>query len=1325
MVEYYNEHDCDNHVTHKDPIEDVQRFVANYYTSLVTKLRNHINDAYAGHVSAEEKDYWNNKADKVSVRDLEEMTVNLKNKLKDLDDTILTELKQWIKKKKYLTEDDVTTYVTNQINKIVAGEVDLTGYAKKAWVLEQIKNMTKEGGELDLSKYALKTDLSALTTRVSNLEAKVANIETGGAGKNYEITDMSVSGSTLTIKQNNMGSKSVTLPSSSTTSGITQSQADGRYIKQNSLHSFTISVNGNKTTFNPESGDQNLALTIGSGDSGSGSNGGYYKPYFQNNMSKTIAPTLPATNMKPSDYASTSEQGKWTEEAVNRTEGQYTWMTQVFITNAGVYGSWNAAICLTGDKGSNGEDATGKEFIYTRTVTTTAPERPADSQVDGYIPSGWTDNPQGVDTKNICEWVCVRTKTNDTWGSWVGPVLWAHYGQNGTDGDGIEYIFAKGYALPTDDPSSWYTNEESKANKTDANGVKYNSDEYIPKTSAGVWFDDPQELKQGERAYVSIRKKRNDTNADSSETEDAYWHQYSSPTVWAYYANDGIAGDAVKLQLDNSVMAINKKSNGYNLAYKGTAGVHFFNGVSEVKDSLVTEIESVVDSKGKAITYANWCTVTDANTITIDIKEDQLYLEDTSYIITLKGTATTGGTAGVERKAQLQLVGVRIGEDGSSYSLQLSSTTVKHSDGAWYPNTVSVSCIKVKGDTATEIKPSTAGSGFTFKYQLWDNTSEWVTLTTDTFASSLINDMTTEANKMKVGGYAVFRLYYGETLVDQETLNVVVDGIPGTTGISYSVDVLDSSLTKSTVENADVVNGTLEFQTNMRQDNITHFTSAQVNCECLISGNANKTVTAEYNGSSESWKITLTNYDLTDLNPYILIKVYERDSLGANGMFLASAVVPFIVPGKDGSSTVQTLAGSPLRYRGSYASAEKEDGSTYKFLDGKRAAKDGVKYQDIVLYDNTMWVCINSELGESDSWATTPDKATYWSAFSISDDIFTNLLMANKAYIKELSSEEVVVMDDNTIVAGITSSKAVTADSSSSLPVGTTKGDVRIWAGEMQTSGNLATAPFTVTSSGKVTSLNKNTGNAVIIDNGAIYFVVNDTTWYLGVENGKPNWISTKTTELPVKENFYTFVDGSNNTVTVKLVTLYYKESVGKYYTSYECLDTQLVSGTYWVRSYVASSDFSDLGSGYVTKGVAGPFLNTSVGGYKKVTFASGVQTYENIYTLVGTNFEDDGDGNIKYLGQQGMYYTTGDTITPNYIRDDYGNDKWPDFSWNDTYPQVICVERTNKIVEITDASSEAASVVGPDSDETSLVIRNFPAYANNAKKFHFIGFDD
>nr|DAJ76228.1 MAG TPA: hypothetical protein [Crassvirales sp.] len=38
-----------------------------------------------------------------------------------------------------------------------------------------------------------------MVTRISSLESKVSDIENNGVGKNYEITNVSVTGSTLTI----------------------------------------------------------------------------------------------------------------------------------------------------------------------------------------------------------------------------------------------------------------------------------------------------------------------------------------------------------------------------------------------------------------------------------------------------------------------------------------------------------------------------------------------------------------------------------------------------------------------------------------------------------------------------------------------------------------------------------------------------------------------------------------------------------------------------------------------------------------------------------------------------------------------------------------------------------------------------------------------------------------------------------------------------------------------------------------------------------------------------------------------------------------------
>ncbi|UVX36244.1 MAG: hypothetical protein [Bacteriophage sp.] len=158
------------------------------------------------------------------------------------------------------------------------------------------------------------------------------------------------------------------------------------------------------------------------------------------------------------------------------------------------------------------------------------------------------------------------------------------------------------------------------------------------------------------------------------------------------------------------------------------------------------------------------------------------------------------------------------------------------------------------------------------------------------------------------------------------------------------------------------------------------------------------------------------------------------------------------------TSIGQAFKGSPLRIADTWRSGT-------KYYDGKREAENGIFYQDVVLYKDIYYVCVNTDSGEDDHWETSPITATYWSAFSLSPDIMANAIIANKAFIKELSTEEVVVFDENNnIAAGMTSSRAI---KSSALPQDTNKGDVRIWAGEF-TGGDLTTAPFTVTSAGKL-----------------------------------------------------------------------------------------------------------------------------------------------------------------------------------------------------------------------------------------------------------------
>ena len=1209
MTEFYNEHDCDCHIhQHKDPIEDLQMFVANYYTSLLTKLRNHINDSHAGHLTAEEKDYWNNKADKIALRDLEEMFVNLKNKVNNIEDTILSNLKQWIKNKKYVTEDDMISYVTNQINKIVAGDIDLTGYAKESWVLEQIRRMTNPGGELDLSKYALKTDLNALIARIAslevkvdNIENKVNNIENSGGGKNYEITNVTVTGQTLTITQNNMGSKSVTLPSGggSTTSGITESEVQSMLSNAKTL---IVTKNGESfKSYNPFNSPNDITIdlvTSGGGEGGDDSSK-YYQAFFQNKNSNTVAPAIPETGKGPSEYPSTDERSKWVTNATNPNKGYYTWMTFAFVSN-GVYGSWTNPVCITGKDGEAGTDITGKEQIYKTAgegETVSKPDNNPD--INDYVPSGWTDNPQGVSATVPCEWTCIRTKNTSTgkWNNWEGPILWAHYGHNGTDGDGIEYIFWAGpgeQAYPSgSEPNSWYNDEQSKNNEYDSNGQYseedhsdkyynskyYNKREFI-KADTG-WKDEPIDLSApgygpGSKQYVSIRKKRNDSDNQSSEAKDAYWHQYSEPALWSYYAQDGDAGRGVSLNLDNGTMAVSLNNNGTNQMFDQTCTARFYNGTSTISINDIT-CEMFNASGTKVETDAGLTISTTSNSvdpnckdIRIHIDNNKLSFNDGGYTIKVAAKASVTGEE-TTRYATIQLIGVNFDEDGVSYRLNLSSTVVKVSRGNRYPSTIDVKLCKTSGTDSIQLIPVsqiiTTDSRWSFKYSI-DNSQEEV-LSVDTINSSLISSA---ENTIRV------ELDFNDMLVDTETIVIVKDGIDGTNGISYSINTKSDNVIGKYSGDDISYSGKVEFYVTKIISNVSseYLDTNDVTVKAYLGGVTSNETSVQYDQSSNLWSINVNNTP----SAFVLISVTEKST----GMFYTSSVIPFITPGKDGSySAPQTLKGGPLRMRGTWVSGT-------EYFDGTVATSDGVMYQDVVVYNNVYYVCLNSEELRKNNWLSTPSSVSYWQQIAFSDSFISEYLIANKGFIKELSSEEVVIIDNDEIVAGMTSSKAI--DSNSDLNENTNKGDVRIWAGRMRNANDLTSAPFTVTNAG-VLKCQGTSGNSITLKDGTIWFVVNGKTYHLGITNDKPDWINEQGADQLLST--YTL---SGKTFTLNGSQIAKKDNIW--------YDTAALTNRLNGFVYVATSGNNDIlykvGQHYVLLGDS----VGNVGLYKKLTFQNG-----------------------------------------------------------------------------------------------------------------------
>lgn len=382
------------------------------------------------------------------------------------------------------------------------------------------------------------------------------------------------------------------------------------------------------------------------------------------------------------------------------------------------------------------------------------------------------------------------------------------------------------------------------------------------------------------------------------------------------------------------------------------------------------------------------------------------------------------------------------GESAVSYDIKTSTSTINYQDGTMYPKTISVYVVKSNGSQITNITPSNS-SGWSFSYSV-DGGDTWTAISSDQIQTEGDNGM-------------LFRATNG-TMILSEYVPIVRNGINGST---YSLQLSNISLSYVPADQ----NYNLQMSCNVnlyKNENTVDSTDANL-YNLYMQVNSNDRTTLQYN--TDHWDATV-NTTVQSKSSTITIYAYNT-----NGAYLTSMTIPVSASGD--TSIGQTFKGSPLRIVGAWQSAT-------KYYDGKRDAENGIFYQDVVIYKNVYYACINTDSGEADHWNTPPITAIYWSAFSLSPNVVADLVVANKAFIKELSSNELVIFDDQKIVAGMTSSKAV--DDSSPLNGKVTtegKGDVRIWAGEIS-NANLTTAPFTVTSTG-VLKANDATLNNVVL----------------------------------------------------------------------------------------------------------------------------------------------------------------------------------------------------------------------------------------------------
>lgn len=1382
---------------------------AQQYSSILSKVMS--KNADSEYVSKEDKDNWNNKADKDLVDLIKVMVEKHEERLDDLEDNL-------DKKIKLILYD------------LGFGDNLLAKYATIEYVNDLIAKIKND--EIDLSKYALKSDLDSIKNDIQNkidkLTTEITNIKING-GKDYSIESMTYDGEYLVLRQKNGGQFTVAIasgPAPDISGFVTKSQLASELTKYAEINKLKrIRVKGNVHSLYGN-GTEIIDIPTGGGGGGNdGKDGGYYKQYFKNNTSETVAPE------KPTDGSAPSAESGWTENAVNRRPGEYTWMIQVFVSGDGLYGHYMTPICITGSKGDpgpagsggTGADTNDRDFCYYRTEKGNDIKNIQKPDGDNYY--DWTDNPQGVgyvhnDNGTVTfydnEWMCVRVKTNGVWGEWIGPVLWSHYGENGTDGDGVEYIFTKtSTGAPIEDPSSWYNNEQSKANGKDDSGscswednsesyynTKYfNQDEYIKKNSG--WFDDPSNIEDqhpGDKIWVSVRKKRNDSDPTSSETEDAYWHQYSQPKIWSYYAKDGVvdaviidvvgetryvyidpvtklskaynanitvnmynSGDTISKTLQfvsfkksdgtdmsslqssftftNDAVAVNFAENAlnfendayYTLTLTGTpsgsvsdqiryAEISFYGisnegiqaepGKNAVRLDLDNENESVVcDKNGNVIgnikgtsfhlydgntevnegaeyslTYSNLASqpTIDGNAIKNIVLNSGVGQNDLNASITVKATynsadyyatytiskalpgndgepavvyrlepstnavkISSDGTispnavsckcykqiglnqaqeaddvsifskdnindqwaqlngsiaitqnmywikfcavkknsnpndSGVTLYDQETIPVIKDGDSSSSVTVGLYTTAsaISYQDGSFYPNEIGAIVRWGEGKTLTEYKPENSG-GWQFQYKVDD--ADWTDMTTNTIQSQGENGISFKAHKDDVNL--------------QEYVPIVKSGIPGLSGVTYMIDV--SGMTLSYGE-SHVTEGKYETDAKFtvklykKEGNKDYVLQKTDDYECTVSQNpSDQTTTPDVTTNSDNWYCKIAASEIASKSATIKIII----TTNPGGAFVCSMVIPISAAGKDGEAAAgQTFKGSPLRILDSWESGK-------KYYDGKRDAENGIFYQDVVLYNNMYYACINTEAGESDQWKTTPSAASYWKVFAVTENFVADKIIANQAYIKELSSNEIVIFDGEEIVAGMTSGRNLT---NSELPSGIKKGDVRIWAGGMQKEGDLTSAPFTITDAGVLTS---GTTNKIVLDNGTIYFIINGKTWHLGVTNDKPDWINSDAADST--ETWYQ-KSGSDTNLSFSQVGVFAIKD-NKYYT--DATMKTPVSGTYYKKVDNSTILYQ---VGIYTFLTYGYLFGVEI--YNKASFTNGTKNMQGTVAITGS----------------------------------------------------------------------------------------------------------
>ena len=385
------------------------------------------------------------------------------------------------------------------------------------------------------------------------------------------------------------------------------------------------------------------------------------------------------------DTTSSTKPEGW-QESPGNTSGNntYLWMIQGQRQNSNyikwdtdgnsetLMTYWSSPICLSGSDGKPGKDGTDVEFIYKRFTDeqsfTNNDNNPANwdaDQTDDYRgPLGytWNDNPEGVSSLYPYEYCSIRYKTDSVWGKFIPPFLWSKYGEDGVDGDGVEYIFYR-------------SSDENEVTFSQENlPPTFNLDAFQTSEVLGNnWTDDPQGVDEYNAwEYVSVRKFKEITYSNLNDIPESFrgqvnvgdkiWFPYSEPALWSKYAFDAVASN-LTIESDNDVMAVTiDGKNTTRNASSNSAQVFLYHNLSLLSSDKYNV--SIVSSNCEP----SWLTILNTDnkwSVIINIPENVSLPQDGSFNFQIMATVSTDASIpeeirGVERLYTFKVIGLSL-----------------------------------------------------------------------------------------------------------------------------------------------------------------------------------------------------------------------------------------------------------------------------------------------------------------------------------------------------------------------------------------------------------------------------------------------------------------------------------------------------------------------------------------------------------------------------------------------------------------------------------------------------------------------------------------